>query len=236
VIARPLHAPKLSHAMHAMHAMHAIFAFRRRLSTLVLGAVLAASVVGCKKKPKPFPPAPPLLSSTATTEGAPLTPLGLGSGRTADAGTVAVAVNVNAMPNVADTMSPADRAAVEEAKTTIRDLDAMAKRGVLTNPDKPDDGDANMKCGGLESSRSRLEAMTDPEAKQLVAEERRLCSLEMPLISADKTLKQVTISPSQASRQLMCKYASKDIDKARKEKPGDRRVRDLDARFARSCR
>lgn len=229
MIARPLHAPKLSRA---------IFAGSRRLSTLVLGAALVASVVGCKKKPKPFPPAPPLLSSTATTEGAPLTPLGRRA--TADGGTVAVAVpvplNVNAMPNVADTMSPADRAAFEEAKTTIRELDALAKHGVLSNPDKPEDGDANMKCGGLESSRSRLEAMTDPEAKQLVAEERRLCSLEIPLISADKTLKQVTISPSQASRQLMCKYASKDIDKARKEKPGDRRVRDLDTRFARSCR
>jgi hypothetical protein len=230
VIARPLHAPKLSLSRASLAA---IVAGRRRLSTLLLGAALVASVVGCKKKPKPFPPAPPLLSSTATTEGAPLGPRGA-----ADGGTVAVAVpvNVNAMPNVADTMSPADRAAFEEAKTTVRELDAMAKRGVLTNPDKPEDGDANMKCGGLDSSRARLEAMTDPDAKQLVAEERRLCSLEIPLISADKTLKQVTISPSQASRQLMCKYASKDIDKARKEKPGDRRVRDLDTRFARACR
>ena len=52
----------------------------------------------------------------------------------------------------------------------------------------------------------------------------------------DHALKQVTISPSQASRQLMCKYASKDIDKARAVKPGDRRVRDLDLRFTRSCR
>jgi hypothetical protein len=226
VIARPLHAPKLTRAL---------LASRRRLATLMLGAALVASVAGCKKKQKPFPPAPPLLSSTATIEGAPLTPLGP---RAADGGVVAVAVpvNVNAMPNVADTMSPADRAAFEEAKTTLRELDALAKRGVLSNPDKPEDGDANMKCGGLDSSRSRLEAMTDPEAKQLVAEERRLCSLEIPLISADKTLKQVTISPSQASRQLMCKYASKDIDKARKEKPGDRRVRELDTRFARSCR
>ena len=228
MIARPLHAPKPSFSVAA------IVAGRRRLSTLVLGAVLVASVVGCKKKPKPFPPAPPLLSSTATTEGAPLTPRGARG--TPDGGAVAMPVNVNAIPNVADTMSPADRAAFEEAKTTIRELDAMAKRGVLTNPDKPEDGDANMKCGALESSRARLEAMVDPEAKQLVAEERRLCSLEIPIISADKTLKQVTISPSQASRQLMCKYASKDIDKARKEKPGDRRVRDLDTRFARACR
>ncbi|MEA2751110.1 MAG: hypothetical protein QOI41_5253 [Myxococcales bacterium] len=217
MIARPLHAPKLSF-----------------VTAIAIAGLLIASSSGCKKKQKPFPPAPPLLS-TATTEGAPLTPVGTAAtAARADAGMVAVPVN--AMPNVVDTMSPADRAAVEEAKTTVRELDAMVKRGVLTNPDKPDDGDANMKCGGLESSRARLEAMTHPEAKQLVADEKRLCSLEIPLISADKTLKQVTISPSQASRQLMCKYAAKDIEKARKEKPGDRRVRDLDTRFARSCR
>jgi hypothetical protein len=58
----------------------------------------------------------------------------------------------------------------------------------------------------------------------------------VPILSADKTLKQVTVSPSQASRQLMCKYASKDLDKAKKEKPNDRRVRDLDGRFTRACR
>jgi hypothetical protein len=206
-----------------------------RTSRMSRAFVLAAIVVsafalgGCKKKPKPFPPAPPLLSSTATTEGASLGPR--------DAGIVPVRVATPAsLPAVADTMSPADRAAFTEAKATLADVDAMAKRGSLTNPDKPDDGDANMKCGSLESSRARLEALPDAEAKQLVADERRLCSLEIPLISADKTLKQVTISPSQASRQLMCKYAAKDIDKARKEKPSDRRVRDLDARFARACR
>lgn len=207
------------------------------MSTLVLVGALVTALAGCKKKPKPFPPAPPLLS-TATTDGASLGPN--------DAGMVAVRVSTvpngvavatpSSLPNVADTMSPADRAAFEEAKTTVRDLDSMAKRGVLTNPEKPDDGDANMKCGTLESSRARLEALADPEAKQVAADEKRLCSLEIPLISADKTLKQVTISPSQASRQLMCKYAAKDIDKARKEKPADRRVRDLDARFARACR
>lgn len=206
------------------------------MSRLLLAAALVVSVLGCKKKPKPFPPAPPLLSSTATTEGASFGP--------GDAGIVPVRVATpSSLPTVADTMSPADRAAFEETRTTVRDLEAMAKRGVLTNPDKPDDGDANMKCGSLEPARARLEALADneasvrsAEAKQLVADERRLCSLEIPIISADKTLKQVTISPSQASRQLMCKYAAKDIDKARKEKPTDRRVRDLEARFARACR
>lgn len=209
-----------------------------RASAPAFLVVLVLASGGCKKKPKPFPPAPPLLSSTATTEGASLGP--------GDAGLVPVRANAlpsgvvvatpSSLPAVVDTMRPADRAAFEEAKGTVRDIDAMAKRGTLTNPDKPDDGDANMKCGSLESSRARLEALPDADVKQLLLDARRLCSLEIPVISADKTLKQVTISPSQASRQLMCKYAAKDIDKARKEKPGDRRVRDLDARFAKACR
>ncbi len=199
-------------------------AFALHFAVFALSA--STALAGCKKKPKPFPPPPPLLSSTATTEGASL-----------DAGIVPVRVTTpSSLPAPADTMSPADRKAFEESKAIVRDLDAMAKRGSLTNPDKPDDGDANMKCQSLESTRAQLEALPDPDAKQLIADERRLCSLEIPIISADKTLKQVTISPSQASRQLMCKYASKDIDKARKEKPSDRRVRDLDARFAKACR
>jgi hypothetical protein len=211
-----------------------------RAATLVFALFTLFTVAGCKKKQKPFPPAPPF-SSTATTEGASLGPGDAGLLRVRTSAPTALASGVatatpSSLPAVADSMSAADRAAFEETKAAVRDLDAMVKRGTLTNPDKPDDGDANMKCGSLESSRAALEALQEPEAKVLVADERRLCFLEVPLISADKTLKQVTISPSQASRQLMCKFASKDIDKARKEKPGDRRVRDLDARFARACR
>jgi hypothetical protein len=195
-------------------------------SVMILGLVPA--VAGCKKKKKPFPPAPPLTSSTATTEGASL-----------DGGVIPVNV-VPATPvpppAPADTMSPPDRAAFEQTKAQLRELDAMVKQGVVTNPAKPDEGDATMRCGEVETNRPRLEALADPEAKALVAESKRLCSLEVPVLSADKTLKQVTISPSQASRQLMCKYASKDLDKARKEKPNDRRVRDLDARFTKACR
>jgi hypothetical protein len=216
VIARPSPGPKPSF---------------KHVSTLLVAVALAVSMGGCKKKQKPFPPAPPLLSSTATTEGASLGP--------GDAGVIPVRVNAitpSSLPTVADTMSPADRAAFEETKGAVRELEAMAKAGSLINPDKPDDGDANMKCSSIEPAQARLEALPDPDAKQLVSDERRLCLLEIPIISADKTLKQVTISPSQASRQLMCKYAAKDIDKARKEKPSDRRVRDLEARFARSCR
>lgn len=202
---------------------------------LWLGLVLVAvtAVTGCKKRPKPFPPAPQLLSSESvsartTTQGASL-----------DAGVIPVTVVRTAPvapPPPADTMSPADRAAFEQTKTQLRELDAMVKAGVITNPAKPDEGDATMRCGDVEAARPRLEALPDAEAKVLVLESKRLCSLEVPILSADKTLKQVTISPSQASRQLMCKYASKDLDKAKKEKPGDRRVRDLDARFTKACR
>ena len=200
------------------------------MQALALASVLVFTGAACKKKPKPFPPAPQLLSSTATTKGASL-----------DAGAVPVSVVTAAPvpggpPAPADTMSPPDRAAFEQTKAQLRELDAMVKQGVVTNPAKPDEGDATMRCGDVESNRPRLEALDDPEAKQLVGESKRLCSLEVPVLSADKTLKQVTISPSQASRQLMCKYASKDIDKARKEKPNDRRVRDLDARFTKACR
>jgi hypothetical protein len=195
---------------------------------LGLALVSLASVTGCKKKQKPFPPAPQLLSSTATTQGAPL-----------DAGVIPVNVVAAApvvAPPPADTMSPADRAAFEHTKTQLGELDAMVKAGAVTNPAKPDEGDATMRCADVESARPRLEALPDAEAQALVAESKRLCSLEVPVLSADKTLKQVTISPSQASRQLMCKYASKDIEKAKKEKPADRRVRDLDARFMKACR
>ncbi|MDB4937236.1 MAG: hypothetical protein JWP87_4208 [Labilithrix sp.] len=190
--------------------------------------VLALGSNGCKKKPKPFPPAPQLIS-TATTEGASIGP---------DAGAVTpVATAATAAPAApADTLAPSDRAAVNEAKPLVRDIEALVKRGSITNPDKPDDGDANMKCAQLDGTRPRLEALSDAEAKQLAADAKRLCGLEVPILSADKTLKQVTISPSQASRQLMCKYASKDLDKAHKEKASDRRVRDLDARFAKACR
>ena len=183
-------------------------------------AISLAALSGCKKKkPKPFPPAPQLTASA----------------------TSALPVNVVTAPPPpppppADTMSPADRAAFEQTKAQLAELDAMVKRGVVTNPDKPDEADATMRCAEVESARVRLEALPEPEAKALVAESKRICLLEVPVLSADKTLKQVTISPSQASRQLMCKYASKDLEKAKKEKPSDRRVRDLDARFVKACR
>ena len=72
--------------------------------------------------------------------------------------------------------------------------------------------------------------------KKLVAETKRLCSLEVPLLNANHALRQASLSPSQASRRLMCGLAQKDLDKARSAKTSDRRVRELDVRFGTACR
>jgi hypothetical protein len=190
----------------------------RRLvvAALVLLAALGASA--CKKKPKPFPPATPL--SSASTEGATLVPVPV------DVATAAPA----------DTLSASDRAALEQAKITVAELEGLVKLHVITNPDKPDDIDATAKCAALEPSLPQLEGIDDPEATKAAGDAKRLCSLEVPLLGAEQALKQLVLSPSQASRKLMCGFASKDIGKARRASPGDRRVRDLDARYARACR
>lgn len=201
----------------------------RRIGLSALCLVALVGLGGCKKKkPKPFPPAPQLSATAAgvAVDGGP---------RLVPVPVVTVAV---APPAPADTMKSADRAALTQAKVIIGDLEMMVKKGVLTNPDKPEDGDATTKCAALEETRAQLEALADADAdaKKAAADTKRLCSLEVPILNADHALKQVTISPSQASHKLMCGFASKDIDKARRASASDRRVRDLDARFGRSCR
>jgi hypothetical protein len=187
---------------------------------------MALGACACKKKkPKPFPPAPQLVS-TATTAAAAVS-------ASADAG-LAVATPAPATSGVTAAGS-ADRAALEQAKASVAELETMVKKGVTTNPDKPEGGDATAKCTDLEASRAQLEGLADPEGKKVAAEVKRLCSFEVPIVSADLALKQVTISPSQASRKLICGFASKDIEKARGVKASDRRVRDLETRFAKAC-
>jgi hypothetical protein len=196
-----------------------------RLVVWVLPLLLVV-LVGCKKK-KPV-------------NGAAFSALdaGLGQVPVATATVTAVPV-VPAPPPVPqappDTMTPADRAAFEKMKAGVADLEGMVKRGVLTKPEKPEEGDGNMKCSALESPLARVEKLDDPEAKKLVADEQRLCSFEVPLLNADHALKQVSLSPSQASHRLMCGMAKADLDKARAVKPSDRRLRDLDGRFQRAC-
>ena len=133
-------------------------------------------------------------------------------------------------------MPPADRAALDQTKVLVQELEALVKRGALTSPDRPDDVDATEKCSVGEPARRRVEALGDPEATKLATDLRRLCAYDVPLVSADHALKQLSLSPSQASRRLMCGIAAKDLDTARAAKNADRRLRDIDARWAHSCK
>lgn len=208
--------------------MPAVNAPRPRL--LFLLAILAgASGTGCKWKKKKAPPVAPSVS-TATTEGAALTGVPMNTSVPVDVAPTA--------PVPVDPLSPADHAAVDQTKEAVRDLDVLVKKGVLTDPAKPGEGDVVMRCTAIESARPRIETLPDAdgELKKLVAETRRLCSLEVPLLNCNHTLRQVSISPSQASRRLMCGFAQKDFDKARAAKPNDRRVFDLGQRLSQTCK
>jgi hypothetical protein len=196
----------------------------RRESGFCWLLVTAALVLGACKKPKPPPPSPTTTPvSTAATTGAPLSPR------------AQVAASA-APPAPVDPLRPAERAALERAKATLAEVEALVKLGALTNPQKPEDGDATVKCAALEDARSQLEPIDDAAAKKALADIKRLCSLEVPILGADNALKQVTNSPSQASHKLMCGFASKDLEKARRVSPYDRRVQGLDGRFAHACR
>ncbi len=212
------------------------------LGLLVLLLVFA---LACKKK-KPLPP-DAQTTSTATTEGAAMNKLDSGlvpvpmspvtvvpTGAATATATIAV-ITPGSLP---DSMGAADRAAFVQTKDLITNLEPLVKKGLLTNPDKPDEPDATTKCTANEEARHKLALATDPEAKKVAADAQRLCSLDVPVVSADKALKQLAGSSSQASHLLMCGLAQKDLDKARAAQPrtGDRRVRDLEGRFARSCR
>lgn len=204
-----------------------------------LSPALLLLAVACKKKPKPFPPAPRL--STATTEGASVAVADGGRVPVPVGGAIAAPAKVPApapvpAPASPPTTPPADRAALDQTKALVQELEALVKRGALTSRDKPDDVDATEKCSAGEPARRRLETLADPEATKLATDLHRLCAYDVPLVSADHALKQLSLSGSQASRRLMCGIAAKDLDTARAARNPDRRLREIDARWARACK
>jgi hypothetical protein len=193
---------------------------------LVLAILACASGAGCNlKKKKKAPDTAPSVS-TATTEGAALTGVPMNT-----------APPVDTPAAVVDPLSVADRALVDQTKDTVRDLNALVKKGLLTDPAKPE-GDVTTRCATVESARPRIETLPDEdgELKKLVAETRRLCSFEVPILNCNHALRQASLSPSQASHRLMCGFAQKDFDKARAAKPNDRRTFELGQRMATTCK
>lgn len=221
--------------------------FLLKAATVTAVALVLLPLAACKKKKLP---SGAQVGSSATSQGAalgsvdaglvpvpmrPITvaPAGATAGKAA-APTASVAViTPGSLP---DSMSAADRAAFTQTRELVADLESLVKKGALTHADKPDEPDATTKCASNEDTRKKLAGAADPEAKKVAADAQRLCSLDVPIISADKALKQLAGSSSQASHLLMCGLAQKDISKARSTKPSDNRVRDLDARFSRACR
>jgi hypothetical protein len=143
-------------------------------------------------------------------------------------------------PSAAPTVDPqaaADKAAIDLARTQIEGIQFCASHNVLKDPSKPDDTDAVAKCAALDAERTQLDAIAKkpPELAKMLEDSKRLCSLDVPLISAADGLRQSQLSPSQASRRMTCGFAQKDIAKAKAYKPDDKRVRDLDTRIKRAC-
>ena len=136
-----------------------------------------------------------------------------------------------------DPLAPKDRALFERTKTEVLAIDDLVKKGVLSDPAKPGEIDAVQRCSTLEDNAERLEKLPDADgeiAKQL-AEIKRLCSFEVPVLDGNAALKQASLPASQASHKLVCDIARKDFMKARSVKPNDRKVFDLGGRMNSVC-
>ena len=136
-----------------------------------------------------------------------------------------------------DPLAPKDRALFDRTKTETTAIDALVKQGVLTDPAKPGEIDAVQRCSTLEDNAERLEKLPDADgdiAKEL-AEVKRLCSFEVPILDGNAALKQASLPASQASHKLVCDIARKDFMKARSVKPNDRKTFDLGGRMNSVC-
>ena len=138
----------------------------------------------------------------------------------------------------ADPLSPADHALIDQSTASAKNLDALVKKGLVNDPALPGEGDLSARCTALEEASPKIAALPDADGslKKLTTEIRRLCSFEAPIIDANHALKQLNVATSQASQRLVCGLARKDFDKARKERPNDRKVFELGQRLANGCK
>ncbi len=138
----------------------------------------------------------------------------------------------------ADPLSHADHALIDQSTVSVRNLDTLVKKGLVNDPALPGEGDLSARCSALEDASPKLAALPDADGnlKKLTTEIRRLCSFEAPIIDANQALKQLNVATSQASQRLVCGLARKDFDKARKERPNDRKVFELGQRLANGCK
>jgi len=189
---------------------------------LLLALVALSGAAGCKwKKKKPTGPD----ASAPVLTAVPMDP---------PAATAPVAPPVAP----ADPLSPADHALVDQSTVGVKNLDALVKKGLVNDPALSGEGDLSARCTALEEASPKIAALPDADGslKKLTTEIRRLCSFEAPIIDANNALKQLNVATSQASQRLVCGLARKDFDKARKERPNDRKVFELGQRLANGCK
>ncbi len=189
---------------------------------LLLAVVALSGTAGCKWKKKKAQ------GADASAAGPVLTAVPM------------VAPTVPPAPPVAppDPLSPADHALIDRSTASARNLDTLVKKGHVNDPALPGEGDLSARCSALEDASPKLAALPDADGnlKKLTTEIRRLCSFEAPIIDANQALKQLNVATSQASQRLVCGLARKDFNKARKERPNDRKVFELGQRLANGCK
>ena len=129
-----------------------------------------------------------------------------------------------------------ERADIERATQLFEEIEELANKNTLKDPQKPDDPDAQARCASFETLRPKLEKRPEPEVKTMLDSEKRVCGFDVPLLVAEEAIRQLGFSGSQASKQLSCNVASKEIEKARAIKADDMKLRNVDGRYHSICK
>ncbi len=124
---------------------------------------------------------------------------------------------------------------LDDAKAAFAAIEWDVAHNAIKDKTHPDEPDAVARCAQLDDLRAKLEARPEPEARQILDESKKLCSFDVPLLNANETLRQLNVATSQASRRLVCKYAQKDIAKAKAFDASSHRVREIEQRWGRAC-
>lgn len=189
------------------------------LASPLLAALLATFVAACSK------------DRDASARGAPD-----GSAAAATSSEIAAAkleAAAAAASAAVAKQAAANAAALERAKGILADIRWMVSKGVTVHPSKSGDGDLGTQCDTIAATRN---PSASAELTAVLDEAKELCAFDVPLLTASEALERHGISPSQASRLLMCSVAEREIAKARQVHAADPRVRRLDARRIEACK
>jgi hypothetical protein len=151
-------------------------------------------------------------------------------------GTDAASSATTAAPRATGSAAPAASSA--PPRTVTPDLDAalMAYADLESLVASNTVGDSASRCAQIDSARPSLEKRPEPEVHKFLDDAKKVCGYDVPLVDASDALDQLARPGSQASVQLSCNVAARDLEKARAQKTDSTaKLRDVDARFHRLC-